>query len=183
MNIINQIYICKKYAQAFYDNFYNKLDSEQILKIKDLILFLTKNKFFLLYLQLDFINYNIKKDFIDRLIKQYGLINDFEKLFLLIKKNKHISLLLEILKQILKLYNLKNNFIEFNIVSSSALSEDQLLQLKSFLYKNTQKNIIYKLSTDKSLIAGIKVYSDTLGWEHSIRKQLYTLKNVYKENL
>lgn len=179
----NQLYTCKKYAKSFYDIFYNKIDSDQILKIKNLILFLTKNRTFLLYLQLDFINYNIKKDFIDKIIEKYGLINDFEKLLILLERNKSIFLLSQILKQILELYNLKNNIIEFNIVSSNVLNETQLLQLKSFLYKNTQKNIIYKVSIDKNLIAGIRIYSDTLGWEHSIRKQLYTLKNAYKENL
>ena len=180
---LNQIYTCKKYARAFYHTVHSKIDAQQVINIKNLILFLTKDSTFLQCLQLDFIDHNIKKDFTDKLINKYQLINNFEKLLILLAHNRSIFLFPQILKQILEIYNINNNIIEFNIVSSNKLNDIQLLQLKTFLYKHTQKNIIYNLSIDKSLIAGIKIYSETLGWEHSIRKQLNTLRNAYKENL
>lgn len=178
-----QIHICKKYAQTFFDKFADKIDESQIENIKNLAEFLKKNKNLLFILQLAFIDYKIKQDLIDKLFKKFNIIQEFKKLIDLLDLEIRISWLSDILLKLIDIYNINNNIMNFTIVSPILLNEKDILRVKNFLSRSTNKNIIYKVSIDKTLIAGLKIYSDTFLWEHSIKKQLLILKKAYRETL
>ena len=68
------------------------------------------------------------------------------------------------------------NIMHFTIESTVNLSREELVPLKLFLAKKTGKSIIFHTEIKPELIAGIKAYSETLGFEHSIRKRLQALR-------
>lgn len=179
--MINQdIVIAKKYAQAFINIHGNSLDHQTIVSLEEFASFIKSRHRILFYMHLAFIPVDTIKKTIHTLLGSYHIGTPFISLVDLLIEQKRIYLLPYVISHIISLYKESHNNMDFVIASSHELTHDQLEQLRSFLERKTHKKINYKTVIDKRLIAGIKMYSDTFYWEHSIRKQLNglsTLKN------
>jgi F0F1-type ATP synthase delta subunit len=79
------------------------------------------------------------------------------------------------LRELVVLYQAAHNIMPCAITSSHPLSQEELDNVQQFLARQTGSDIIYTYSRDTSLIAGLRVQSKTILWEHSIRKQLREL--------
>ena len=62
--------------------------------------------------------------------------------------------------------------MEFSVLSAHDLDKKELTTIQHFLEEKTKKTIIYNHKINKDLIAGIRLLSNTLLWEHSIAQQL-----------
>ncbi len=168
--------LARKYAKAFINVFIDKLDTQEMEHVKRLATFLGQHRRVLFYVQLSFLDgETTKKDFLDLLIK-FNLDSLFKSLINLLEQQQRLFLLPKILEYIVRLYNEQHGIMEFTIVSSHRLNEPELNQIVDFLSEKTGKKILYTALIDKRLIAGIKLYSDSYGWEHSVRKQLKALR-------
>jgi ATP synthase F1 delta subunit len=170
--------LARKYAQAFINVFIQELDAEKIRHIKHLAHFLEKHRRVLFYVELSQLDgQGTKKAFIE-VLREFKLEQLFESLILLLQSSQRLFLLPKVLEYIINLYNDYHNIMEFTIISSHSLKESEIKEIVHSLEQKTGKNVIFSTHTDKQLIAGIKLYSNTYGWEHSIRKQLRALEQT-----
>lgn len=176
MNNENRLIIAKKYAQAFINIFKKKLVFDDLKKLESFSEYLRKNRNIFVYAKLSLIDISVKKEVFDKLLSSFNLGDFFSDLVNLLIKHNRISLLPEVLDNIIKIYKNDNNIMEFNVISSDKLTENRLNLIKTFLSNKTQKDIIIKEKIDPNLIAGLKIYSDEFEWQNSIRHQLNLLE-------
>lgn len=170
--------LSKKYARAFVNLFADKLDVALAQRIEGLSLYLHKHRSALFYVQLTALDdANTKQNF-ESLLAYFKVDIIIQSLIDLLLEHKRLFLLPRILHHVYELYLEKVNIMSFEIESAIYLHEPELVQLKTFLEHKTGKNILYRIKQNKDLIAGLKIYSNTLGFEHSIRKQLRSLSTM-----
>lgn len=97
---------------------------------------------------------------------------------LLIEHNR-LSLLPEILIQLANCYKEQQGILTYQIISPQVLDATEKETIIDFLQKQSDKKIMYKEIIDQSLIAGIRLQSDTTLWEYSVKKQLSQLQHHF----
>lgn len=177
MSIKNSV-IAKRYAVAYLNIFLHKLNDQDLFKIKTAYDFLIAHDQIFFLLTLPNISLSDKTNLIDLFLEKFNLSFDLKKIFLLLVKDNRISLLKDVFKIIIDLYQIRKNIIIFDISSSDPLDKNDMDIIMKFLYKNTNNDILPIYRIDKSLIAGIKLQSDSFLWECSIRKQLASTKKL-----
>ena len=115
---------------------------------------------------------------LSELFSKGGFKDIFSNLIALLIEHKRLALLPSILLAIYKKYLEQHNIMHFTIESAVPLEEAERDRLLTYLSKKTNKEIQYTLVVNPDLIAGVKMYSDTLGFEHSIQEKLYRLRAV-----
>lgn len=179
--ILNKYILSKKYARAFINVYGSIVKNENLEKLNKFKQFLENHKTALFYTQLisaNDANNIIKKEYSD-LINKFNLDKCFEKLIYLLISQKRIFLLPDVIQSIKKIIKEKLLIEEFTYVTTTELSDSQIQSITEFLSNRLNKNIIYKTKIDKKLIAGIKLYSDNVGFEKSIAQKLEALNKIY----
>lgn len=174
--ITNASLLARKYAKAFVHIFADSLTDADLTKvgeIKDKVAEINHLSFFL---QLPTISDPIKKEKILTLFNaQETLHKALEKLVQLLLTHKRAALIPFIVPIIYELLLAHKNIQTFTITSSAPLDSDSLEQVQAFLAQKTGSSILYKENIDKTLIAGLRLQSSYLLWEHSIKKYLTLL--------
>lgn len=176
MNFVFRV-LANRYAKAFLLSFGKEItftDFENIKKARD---YLKKHSKDLFFLQLPKISKKQKVAIMQKIIcKQFDLPVSFTKLFELLVRDKREQLLAVVFDSLYKLYQKLHNIESFSIESSSELTSEKLEKLKEFLARQTGADIIYTYVINPTLIAGLRMQSDTHYWEYSIKQQLKTIK-------
>lgn len=167
-----------KYAKAFMAVFPKSLTFADIKKIEIAQKFLQTHKQILLFLQLPQFDYERKKSMVADLIGHFSLPENFAKIILLLITHNRSFYIPAVLLCIVELYKIQINSIEFSIKSAHNLSEKQIETTKQFLGQLLGKNIIGTVSTDPSLIAGLRLQSNEYLWEYSVRKHIKNLQKL-----
>lgn len=170
--------ISKKYAIAYLNLYFNQMTDDAISNLIKLKKFLYKNKKFHAYLGIPKLSVETKINFIDRLCKAFNLSeNEINFIHVLIKQ-KRIELINPIFKKIIELYYIQKNIFLVNVCTSCTINDKQKSIIINFVHNLIKKeDIKINFCVDKNLISGIKIKSNTLLWEHSVRKHLKILKN------
>jgi F-type H+-transporting ATPase subunit delta len=168
--------IAKRYAQAFLNLYVKKMDRESMENTLILADFLDKHRSVFYYLYVASKDADITNELL-RLFEDAQLPKEFTALIDLLIEDKRVFLFSRVLRQIHDLYLRRMNVVQFTIESAVTLTEDERGQVKVFLEHQTRKEIRATYKVDPSLIAGLRVYSDTLGFEYSIRKELAKLRS------
>lgn len=180
MTIKNSV-IAKKYAVAYLNLSIEKLNKQDLLNIRRAYLFLLNHNHAFFLLTLPNISLSAKTNLIDVFLRKFDLSFDLKDLFLLLIQHNRTSMLKDVLKSIIDVYQARKNIMIFDISSSNNLDLQEISVISDFLYKNTKNEILPIYKIDKSLIAGIKLQSGSFLWECSIKKQLAgTKKLLYK---
>lgn len=169
--------LAKKYAEAFINIYGDRLTlelAEQLAIVGD---YLHKHREALIYVELSDIDGAITKKNFEELLTSFGVADLFNPLIELLRVDKRIFLLPRVMHHIYALYLERNNIMRFTVEAPHALSAEEITILKGFLARQTGKTILFSVKKNKNLIAGIKVYSGTRGFEHSVRKSLRSLGN------
>lgn len=98
-----------------------------------------------------------------------------QQLVALLVVHARIDYLPVVLEYAVALYRQQHNSMVFTLTSSHELSSNQMTHIQQFIASLTGAHIVLNQHRDVRLIAGVRVQSDTLLWEHSVRKQLRTL--------
>jgi len=162
--------VAKKYAQAFINVFLDTLSLQDYDNIQQASKNI--NKQILFFLRLPALDYTVRKDALIMLSKRFNLPPPVQKLLLLLLKDNRAFLVCEVLHYVCLLYRQYKHITEFAIMSSHPLTVDDRGIIKHFLAQMTGQDIMYTYKIDKKLIAGIRLQSDTLLWEYSIRQRL-----------
>jgi F-type H+-transporting ATPase subunit delta len=145
---------------------------EDFLFIKKASKYFKKHTQLVYFLSLPTMDKKQKKELMHTLFAQLKLPHCFNDLLSLLVEQKRAKLIADVLYYIVQLYQEKNNIMEFSIESSCALDKKKLDAIQQFLAHRTGNDIIYTYRENKNLIAGIRLQSDTLLWEYSVRKKL-----------
>jgi len=168
--------IAKKYAHAYLNVFGDKHTFEDFFSMWRASQFLSEHQNLLFYLSLPMIQDVDKKRFIDLFFDKFHLFDSLKQLFYLLLKNKHAYLAADTLRDIYGLYKIKNNISDLQVTSSSDLSEEKIEEIKNFFIKKTGQRVVVRYSVNPSLIAGVRLQSETHLWDYSIAQQLRKLK-------
>lgn len=172
--------LAKKYALAFYDLYKKKITSSLVTRCQALASLLQEKKQLLSLLTLPVVSDDVQKTLLQALIKKAALPSFFSGLIDLLIEQKRIALLPAIFDELVQVYYDDNHIMLFAISSSHTLSQSQLKVLKQFLAVRTGDDIIYTYSVDPKLIAGVRMQSNTLLWEYSIKKSLAMMRVTFK---
>lgn len=170
-----------KYAKAFFNNYGSQIQEEVFWKVKKVAAKLVKNKAalnaFSLYRATE------QQVMINIILRHFELETYFGNLLILLQKHKRLLLFPSILNEIAENFLNRNNLIFFKITSYPKLVTSQQGQAVAYLQKSTGQNILYQLSEDPGLIAGIKMQSKQLLYEDSISCRLQKIhRKLVRQN-
>lgn len=165
-----------RYARAFFATIHDTLNQETIAILKQATQHLQQHQASMQLLHFLADSVTIKQAALSKVLAQLGidpvLLQPLSnRLFL----DKRIYLLPAIIEQLPRLYYAYHHIELFTVYSPQELTHDQEQSIKQFLTHATGKKIIAVFKRDHSLIAGLRILSDTLYFEKSVRACLNTL--------
>lgn len=169
-----------RYAHAFLNVFFSSLTVEDFSSICKARAFFYKHKQACFLMRLNLLDDQIKLKELARLSLQWGLSDSFQKLFALLIADKRSSLLPSVFSALCRLYKKRAGVMEFGVESAGELTEGQKKQIKDFLEGQTQKKIICSYKQNEHLIAGVRLQSNYLLWEDSIRNRLNSIRRALR---
>ncbi len=167
---INNVYVKSIYDLA--------IEEKKIKKLVDLsnllVLEIEKQPKIINYLSSYNIDIKEKKDFFSKITNEKIFLN----WLLILVIDKKIFNLLNLLKGIIKKYNLDNDILEGIVWTAENLSSVYLNKIKNTFFKKYNKKIYLINKIDKELIGGVKIEIDSDIYDNSIKGQLENL--IYK---
>lgn len=164
--------LARKYAVAFLNVAGNKFEQKDLKALETVTIFFIANRTIALLFNLPGIKKNTINQVLEKLFGEFGTKELLKRLVALLLQHHRAFLLPDVLHQISDVYKQRTGIAQFQVHSSHALDEQQLQAALTFLGRITGKQVLYEYRVDSSLIAGLRLQSDTLLWEHSVKKQL-----------
>lgn len=168
--------LARRYAQAFLNVYEAECTTEGIQAIQRFEDFFKEYPHMQYLLTLPFIPHDKKRAGLALLQERFQVPQIFNALINVLLNKKRIYLLSHVCQHIMRLYMKRKNIMQCTITSSHILSKEDIETIVNFISKKTDATIHYTYEQDKSLIAGVRVRSATIAWEHSIKKQLQQLQ-------
>lgn len=168
--------LARKYATAFFivaDDAFDEHDYEYAGQLEQ---FFIAHRSALGLLNVPILESSAIHEVVSGLASNFHSAHFFKRLVLLLIRQRRVLILPMVLYYIRELYCKRAHIVEFDIASSHELSDDERKTLTKLLANATGMRIRPTYNIDPKLIAGIRMQSDTLGWEHSVRKQLREVK-------
>lgn len=172
--------IADKYAIAFINVYGTKLTFDDILKIEQASLFLQHHNRALFLLRVPMIKRHVKEarlqDFCDRL----GLVAPIGHIIRVLLEHQRIQLLEHVFTALVYHYKKRYTIKDITVKSSIELPNEYRQQITRCIDQKIPGTKIYHYTVDPTLIAGIRIQSDTFVWEFSIDKRLREIS--YSQN-
>jgi len=168
--------VARNYALAFLNSFLDELSIDDFLKIRNVLSFWEEQKKILHFLDLPGFDNTKKCDLIEEILTQLSAPPPLKELMFLLVRHKRVAYIRDVLKKTCALYKQRKNVEFFSVSSAHELLADEVQSIKNFLEKKSGKQVLCDCTVDKNLIAGIRCQSESLMWEHSVRKQLDDLR-------
>jgi ATP synthase F1 delta subunit len=169
--------LARKYAHAFLNCFGSQINRETFNTLCTLETFFRSNKKILYFLSLSSLTPEVKKRYLHELFNQFNVAHLCDPLLHTLLLTKRGQLIGAVLTAFVELYKTDQNIASFTITSSHPLEPLWIASLEQFLADVSGCDIIYNYNVDNNLIAGIRMQSDTLLWEYSIKKQLGIMRH------
>ena len=96
----------------------------------------------------------------------------------LLSAHGRLSLFSDVIRHFFELYKKQNQFLFCTLKTSHELSSDQKEVLATFVGQISEKEIVFSVTIDRSLIAGIRVEGDEMVWESSVARQLRAIEQL-----
>lgn len=173
-----KIQIARKYAIAFLNIYINKINEKDFLNLVTAFKFLKTHPDVLFFFFLPNLTLSVKNEIINTLFTKFDLNLEFKQLTDFLIENSRAFLFVDILREIILIYQERNSIILFDITSANELKDSDLKDIKYFLERKSGCKVIESYEIDKNLIAGIKAKSTTLLWEYSIAKQMRNIRRL-----
>ncbi len=171
MNTQERTLSCR-YAKAFLNIYENQMTFDDLYALERAERFFLERKEINFFMKISSLNMQVKKEALVKLCSQFGLQDVFLKLLFLLVEKKRLSFLPELFKQLRLELKRRKSITEWLVKSSIFLNEMQKETIENFLKKTVGMHTICTYKQDETLIAGVRVQSDTLLWEVSLRQRL-----------
>ena len=162
----------QKYAQAFLNVLAPVPSSDLLEGFEKLNLFFSQNKLLWIQLSVAVMPQQKKQEVFDILVERFGLGNVGSKLISVLLLHKKITILRNVIRQIVSEGRKRRNEFVAQVATSHVLSEHDQEQLVQAFNQKLGGKIIPTFIVDSSLISGIRISGKTFLWEHSIAKRL-----------
>ena len=170
--------LAKKYAKAWLAVYPKAITLEQIEPLTNVCKFFHDHHHIGFHLKLSVIPQEKKRAVLDQIIDQFGLPKELDSLVTLLLAHKRSFLFGLVVEQIVALYKKENKIQSFIFASPTELDDRSCEEIQGFLAAKTGCVIIYEKRIDATLIAGIRLQSNTLLWECSVAQQLRVLRQA-----
>lgn len=132
-----------------------------------------------LILKLTTLQSSVYTETLQAFIEHFKIPTSLMSLVALLIEHNRLSLLPDVLTQLVSCYKEQQGILTYQIMSPQALDASAKETIIDFLQKQSGKKIMYEEKIDQSLIAGIRLQSDTTLWEYSVKKQLSQLQHHF----
>jgi ATP synthase F1 delta subunit len=161
-----------KYANAFLNVYRDRLNDGDIKSIATMRQFLSKHPRLLFLLQVPSIKKTMKEKWLGSFCQHFNVSASFKNLITLLLSHRRVFLLPAILKAIIDSYQKRHHIEHITIKSSIPLPLSYRHDVESFIKRHIKGIHYYHYEVDPTLIAGIRIQSDTILWEYSMNKRL-----------
>ncbi len=168
--------LARQYAKAFINLFGDRLTGDAVARMHKTAQFIRVQRGLLFLLSLPALDPVKKYDGLCTLIARFELVDVVADLIRVLIMDRRAALLPDVLDRIRQFYQDEHDIMPCTITSAHQLTQKDLAVIKGFLAQQTNCSIIYEYTVDQELIAGIRAQSNTVLWEHSIRKQLTAVR-------
>ena len=168
--------VARNYAIAFLNSFIDDISLDDFQAIRVVVRFLKDHKKMLSTLNIPGLSVEAKVRALHQVLESLSAPESLKRLMVVLVEHKRTALIPDVVAHIVSLYKRRKKIVFFTITSSHQLLDDELQSIQDFLAQKTGETILYDYAIDKGLVAGICCQSETLLWEHSVRKQLYDLR-------
>ncbi len=166
----------KKYAQAYYNVYAESVEPSSIQLLQNASHFLSHSKEILFLLGYGVLDSQEVKRCIQLFIQKFQLPQTIEKICMLLLTHNRIFLLGFVLHDICCIYKKEHNEIDVTLFTAQELLPEQLVELTDFFTLYSKGKVSMNVVQDSSLIAGVRMQSETWLWEDSVAKKLRALK-------
>lgn len=167
--------LADKYAMAILNVYSTQLTFSDVEQIKKAAQFLKVHHHDLFFLSVPLIKRDAKEKWLKLFCRRFSLGELIYKSIQLLLDHKRMYLLVSILNAIVYRYEKQHHIQNIMVKSSIALPETYRQAIAQFINRQSSDINRYQFIVDRSLIAGVRIQSDTLLWEYSINKMLHTL--------
>jgi len=167
-----QAVIARKYAKAYMRVFGPELALSDYKVLDQLYGFMGQNRRIPFFLALHSIDAAIKMRELQKLFEKFEAPESLNRLVKVLLADDRCGLLVQVIKQVILLYEQQRGLESFVVASSHELDEKEVVEIQQFLEETTGLDILCNYKIDKALIAGLRLQSDTHLWEYSVRKHL-----------
>ncbi len=174
-----ELTLSRRYAKAYLNTYGNAFDLATSNRAEQAALFLKNTPEAQLVLKLSSVQIEFLQKALQAVFTYYQLPESLNALVILLIEHNRLALCAKILEQISNIYREREGISTYQIISPMALDRNALENILAFLKKHSGSAIIYNEIIDPSLIAGIRLQSDTLLWEYSIKQQLNQLQHTF----
>lgn len=169
-----ELVLAKRYARAFVAAF--GVEQAWIQSLQELARVLADHRSILVMLTVPRISAEKKLSALENVFGNLPCAHALSSLVKLLIRDKRIMLFKVIIEYIVAEYYTSLGIVACTVVSSHALSGEYRKAIRPFLNRTFGKDTQQVYKVDRTLIAGIRIVSDTAYWEYSIRKQLQSMK-------
>lgn len=177
---IKQKILARRYALAFLNTYFVSLKKTDLQGIIDLRDFFKKRRRACFLMRLSLLDDTVKCNALDAIVKEFNVSVCFQKIIHLLIAHKRTLLLEDVFGEIYNEYKDRKGLITFTVTSAGKMSDQQKNKIENFLKDITQKAVACSYQEDQSLIAGVRLQSDQLLWETSIKDRLNNVTSMLK---
>ncbi len=164
--------LAKRYAVAFFNVYKNQVVDADFQALDRAYCFFIEHKNINCFMKLTSLDENHKKEALRIIIKKIGLSEVFISLLDLLTDQKRTCFLPELFFALKVQFKKVKNITEWTVQSSLTLSKERKGYIEGMLKKISKNNIRCTYKLDTTLIAGIRLQSEQLLWESSVRQKL-----------
>ena len=170
--------LVNRYAQAFLNAFDETITQKSYIAIQDAARFFSGKRSRFLLMTLTYVDDSTSKKIFSKVCECFGLGSSIKKLLLLIAKQRRQFLFPDILDRICLLYRRRNGIMSCRLTTSHPISEDDRKIIRKYLAEKTGYKVWCNkcYCVDSSLISGIRLQSDSLFWEYSLRDRIDSVR-------
>ena len=165
-----------RYAQAFFSLYKDTITVQDYRHLRIAVQALKADKRLTNSMQLPFMYTNASNDLAHKIVALLQLPDYFTLLCTILIQRKRLGILDTVLQKIITLIEQHSGLLYCVVSSSHELSPNDIALFIDYFARITDKKIVYDTIIDPTLIAGVRIQSDTAVWESSVRKQLQQLE-------
>lgn len=172
--------VAQRYARAFLNVFGSELSVQEIANIKEAAIYFLQHQHACFLMDLSLLPQKEKEKAIDTICKRFALPAFCKKLCMLLIEHQRAFLLVGVFAYIVEEY-FKDTSTHFFVVSTTTdLNDSEKQTVESFLERHIEGSVSCEYKRDKTLIAGMRIYSHNLLWDNSVKGRLRAVKETLR---
>lgn len=173
------ITVIKRYSLAFVESVAENSLGEEIKALESFIEKLSSYPKLMRLMFNKYINHSIKAELITKLSEELKLSLNLNSVLRIMIEQNRFHLISELCESIKSIYDAKQGIINVELtIANDNLKIDLQNKIEHVLQAKFKKDIRFAIKKDKSLIAGLKLQTEGLLYDATVKRTLNKLKGV-----